>query len=124
MKVLPVLMTGAVLGAGVFGLAEATQNRPDPGYPGQVSELTLMVRTKDGYAHELAAEGLWGQCHNTVRSRRLVGPMVPVGAGRFKLVVSPALGAHAARRLIGCLEDATTSGVSGDVVEGPRRRPA
>lgn len=124
MKVLQVLMAAAVLGAGVYGLAEATQNRPDPFYAGQVSELTLRVRTKEGYDHHQAAQGLWAQCRHTVRSRNLAAPIVPVAAGRFQLVVSPAIGTHATRRLVGCLEDATTPGVSGDVVDGPTRRPA
>lgn len=124
MKVLQVLMAAAVLAAGIYGLREATQNRPDPSYAGQVSELTLRVRTKENYPHRLAAEGLWAQCRHTVRSRSLAGPIVLVSAGRFQLVLKPAIGTHATRRLVGCLEDATTPGVSGDVVDGPRRRPA
>lgn len=124
MRVLQVLMAAVVLGAGVYGLAEATQNRSDPFYAGQVSELTLRVRTKEGYDRHQAAQGLWAQCRHTVRSRNLAGPIVPVAAGRFQLVVTPAIGTHATRRLVGCLEDATTPGVSGEVVDGPTRRPA
>lgn len=124
MKVLRVVVAAAVLGAGVYGLAETTQNRPDPSYPGQVSELTLRVRTKEGYDRHQAAQGLWAQCRHTIRSRNLAAPIVPVAAGRFQLVVTPAIGAHATRRLVGCLEDATTPGVSGEVIAGPNRRPA
>lgn len=124
MKVLRALITAAVLGAGIYGLAEVTQNRPDPSYAGQVSELTLKVRTKENYDHRQAAEGLWAQCRHTVRSRNLAAPIAPVAAGRFQLVVTPAIGTHATRRLVGCLEDATTPGVSGEVIDGPHRRPA
>lgn len=124
MKILQVLVAASLLAAAVYGLAEATQNRPDPSYAGQVSELTLRVRTKDGYDRHQAAQGLWAQCRHTVRSRNLAAPIVPVAAGRFQLVVTPAIGTHAIRRLVGCLEDATTPGVSGEVVEGPKRRPA
>lgn len=124
MKLLRAVLAAALLGAGVYGLAEATQNRPDPSYEGQVSELTLRVRTKEGYAPAVAAEGLWAQCRHTVRSRTLASPIAQVAAGRFQLVLSPAIGTHATRRLVGCLEDATTPGVSGEVVDGPRRRPA
>ncbi len=123
-KALQVLVAAAVLGAGIYGLREATQNRPDPSYAGQVSELTLRVRTKEGYAARVAADGLWAQCRHTVRSRSLAVPISPVRGDSFQLVVQPAIGAHATRRLVGCLEDATTPGVLGDVVDGPRRRPA
>lgn len=124
MKILQVALAAAMLVAGIYGLAEATQNRPDPSYAGQVSELTLRVRTKEGYDHRHAAEGLWAQCRHTVRSRSLASPMVTVAAGRFQLVLTPAIGTHATRRLVGCLEDATTPGVSAEVIDGPRRRAA
>lgn len=124
MKLLRAALAAGLLSAGLYGLAEATQNRPDPAYPGQVSELTLRVRTKGGYAHERAAEGLWAQCRHTVGSRSLASPITQVGAGRFQLVVRPAIGTHGTRRLVGCLEDATTPRVSGEVVSGPLRRPA
>ncbi|PLS75482.1 MAG: hypothetical protein CYG61_07085 [Actinobacteria bacterium] len=123
-RFLRVVLAAGLLGAGLYGLAEVTQNRPDPSYAGQVSELTLRVRTKEGYAHDVAAQGLWAQCRHTVRSRTLASPITQVGAGRFQLVVQPAIGTHGTRRLLGCLEDATTPGVSGQVVDGPRRRPA
>ena len=123
MKPMWTVVAAVALAAGIFGLREATQNRPDPSYAGQVSELTLKVRTKEGYQHRLAAEGLWAQCRHTVRSRSLAQPITTVSAGRFQLVLRPAIGTHATRRLVGCLEDATTPGVSGSVVDGPTRRP-
>lgn len=124
MKLLRAVLAVGLLVAGIYGLAEVTQNRPDPSYAGQVSELVLRVRTKDGYRPEVAAEGLWAQCRHTVRSRTLASPITQVAAGRFQLVVRPAIGAHGTRRLVGCLEDATTPGVWGEVVDGPSRRPA
>lgn len=122
MKVGRAVLAAALLAGGIYELAEETQNRPDPVYAGQVSDLTLRVRTKDGYAHNLAAEGLWAQCRHTVRSRKLAAPITPVGAGRFQLVLQPAIGTNATRRLVGCLEDATTPGVLGQVTDGPNRR--
>ncbi|MEO7836860.1 MAG: hypothetical protein ABIS21_04395 [Acidimicrobiales bacterium] len=124
MKFLRALLVVGVLVAGVYELAEFTQNRPDLSYEGQVSELTLRVRTKDGYAPVVAVEGLWAQCRNTVQSRSLAGPIAEVATGQFHLLVKPGLGRNGSRRLVGCLEDATTPGVSGQVIDGPRRRPA
>lgn len=122
MKVWRVFLLAGLVVVGVYELAEETQNRSDPVYAGQVSELTVRVRTKKGYSPEIAAQGLWAQCHYTVRSRNLAVPIAQVGAGRFQLVVRPAIGRNGTRRLVGCLEDATTPGVSGQVVEGPDRR--
>lgn len=122
MKLLALLLAAGLTALGVYGLAEATQNRPDKAYPDQVSELTLGVSTKDGYSPVYAAHGLWAACRHTVRSVKLATPIARVAIDRFELVVKPALGTHGKRRLVGCLQDATTPGVSARVVDGPHRR--
>ena len=106
----------ALAAVGLFGLREATQNRPDEVRPGSATELTLQVRTRGGYPAVLGAQGLWGMCQQTVSSNRLRAPVTEVGPGRFTVVVEPALGTHAGRRLRGCLEDATVPRVSADLV--------
>ena len=106
----------AVAAVSLFGLREATQNRPDPVREGTATELTLQVRTRGGYPAVLGAHGLWGLCQQTVSQARLRAPVTEVGEGRFTFVVEPALGTHAGRRLRGCLEDATVPRVSADLV--------
>lgn len=101
------LVLAGVAVVAVFGLREATQNRPDPVREGTATELTLQVRTRDGYPAVLGAQGLWGMCQQTVSDNRLRQPLAELGGGRFSLVVEPALGSNATRRLRGCLEDAT-----------------
>jgi hypothetical protein len=109
------LALAAVVAAGLVGLREATQNRPDPAREGTATELTLQVRTRGGYPDLLGAQGLWGVCQQTVSQARLRQSLVEVGPGRFTVVVEPSLGRHATRRLRGCLEDATVPRVSGRV---------
>ena len=106
----------AVAAGALYGLREATQNRPDEVRPGTATELTLDVRTRGGYPADLGAQGLWGMCQQTVGDNRLRAPITEMAPGRFTLVVEPALGTHAGRRLRGCLEDATVPRVSGDLV--------
>lgn len=110
-----VVVAGTVL-AGLFGLREATQNRPDPVRPGTATELTLEVRTRGGYSALLGAQGLWGMCQQTVSQARVRVPLARVGDGRFTIVVEPALGSNAGKRLRGCLEDATVPRVTADLV--------
>ena len=110
------LLVAAVAGGGLYGLREATQNRPDEVRAGTATELTLQVRTRGGYPAGLAAQGLWGTCQQTVSSARLHQPVTERSPGRFTVVVEPALGTHGGRRLRGCLEDATVPRVSARVV--------
>ena len=110
------VVTLGLAAVGLFALREATQNRPDEVRPGTATELTLDVRTRGGYPAHLGAQGLWGMCQQTVSSTRLGAPVTEIAPGRFSVVVEPALGTHAARRLRGCLEDATVPRVSADLV--------
>ncbi|MPY95992.1 MAG: hypothetical protein GEV08_23925 [Acidimicrobiia bacterium] len=103
--------------AGVFGLAELTQNRPDPVTARSTTEVVLDVDTK-GWAHSTAgaAQAVWGVCLGTVESQ--LGPegVVEESPGRFRAVLHPAVGEHGENRLVGCLEDLTIPRVRGDVV--------
>lgn len=110
------IAAAAVMAAGLYGLRELTQNRPDPVRAGTATELTLAVRTRGGYPALLGAQGLWGVCQQTVSGARLRQAPTLSGAGLFTVVVEPALGDHASRRLRGCLEDATVPRVSADLV--------
>jgi hypothetical protein len=47
----------------------------------------------------------------------------PLGGGRYRAVLHPALGKHDGRQLIGCLEDLTVDRVIADV-ESVRTLPA
>lgn len=112
------LAVAGALAAGVFGLAELTQNRADPPAPDRVTELTLAVRTKSGYAPSRAASALWAACHHTIGGSDLDRPIAAAaGTQRFTLVLQPALGRNATKRFLGCLQDATIPGVLAGVVD-------
>jgi hypothetical protein len=123
-----VVVVGIALAAGlVVGLAELTQNRPDIVDVDSASRIRYRVETR-GYDEELAAIGLWAACQQVVDSR--VPDRMPSAEGddaTFTVTVRPALGEHAQRRLIGCIEDGTIDRVRGDVVsitEFVRGQPA
>jgi len=107
------LLVVAVLG--VIALADATQNRPDVVQAGSTSRLTFAVENRDGPAGIGEAQALWAVCHRTARSLDVTGPMASLGAGRYRLEVTPAVGHNARKRLVGCLEDMTLDGLLGRV---------
>ena len=111
-RLLGILALVAGLAAGVFELAEHTQNRPDAVGSG-TTRVEWSVSTK-GVDVALAAVGLWAVCRNTISGLGDHAP-IPTGseAGRFAVAVTPRLGHHAKRRLQGCLEDATIDRISG-----------
>jgi hypothetical protein len=115
-----ILTTAVLVAVGFFGidaLADSTQNRPDRPQPGSSSEIVLSVEGRGRQRSPLyAAESLWVACRGTV-SHSLAEPgPTEVAPGRVRLVTHPALGAHAWRRLRGCLEDATLDLVRARVV--------
>ena len=118
-----VLVALVVAGLGVallFGLADATQNRHDTDLHDGTSTLVLSVSTKRGFDPELATHSLWAACQTTVLANRLVALTPQTDGAGMALAVEPALGEHAERRLIGCLEDATVDLVSAHVVSVTR----
>jgi hypothetical protein len=100
----------------VFELAEVTQNRHDTDRHDGTSTIVMSVSTKRGFDRELAAHSLWAACQPTVLSNRLVALTRQADGDHLALAVAPALGEHAERRLVGCLEDATVDLVSAHVV--------
>ncbi len=110
-----VVVAVAVTVAGLWGLAELTQNRPDPIEEGSSTELVVSVRTREGAGLVRHAERLWAVCSGTARGIHQVGDIVEEGDGLFQLTLSPALGEHTRRRLVGCLEDFTLDGLKGSV---------
>jgi hypothetical protein len=112
-------MVLAVVGASlsivlVVGLAGVTQNRHDTDRHDGTSRILLHIETKRDFDAELAAHGLWAACQPTVLQNRLT-ELAPQPHDRMVLAVEPALGEHARRRLVGCLEDATVDLVRANV---------
>jgi hypothetical protein len=96
-------------------LASMTQNRPDAVFPGSETSLEFRVSTKDYQRGEsAAATALWSVCSASVGGD--VSP-IPVPQGdAWRVSVSPAIGEHGEKRLVGCLEDLTLDRVLGEVV--------
>jgi len=98
-------------------VADATQTRPDPIPTGRSVEVTLRVDTKGGVPElEETAEALWVACRGVLNRTVSATEPVAVSANTFRIVVTPEIGDHARRRLVGCLEDATLDRTSGAVV--------
>jgi hypothetical protein len=107
------LVVGAVVGVGALG--DLTQSRPDPVHDGAVTELVLEVdqdRFTQGEAG--AADALWAVCAGQTRSRP-TAPLAAIADGRYRVVLTPAVGEHEERKLRGCLEDLTVDRVVGDI---------
>ena len=98
-------------------IGDATQSRIEPTSTDRSMEVTLSVETKGGGADlDETAEALWITCRNLL-NRRIAGTEpVPVGLGTYRLLITPAIGDHARRRLEGCIEDATLDRTVGKVV--------
>ncbi len=115
--VVVVVLAVAGLAAGLDVLADLTQDRPDRIPAGSRSEIVLDVRHRSTEPAEVrSAQGLWGACQGTVWQRITDPGVVELGGGRFLVTTSPAVGAHAWRRLQGCLEDMTVDRVRAEVV--------
>jgi hypothetical protein len=115
-RLLAVVVAVALAAGLVIALAELTQNRPDIVEENSASRIRYRVETR-GYDEKLAAIGLWAACQQVVDSRvpdRM--PSAESDDATFTVTVRPALGEHAQRRLIGCMEDGTIDRVRGDVV--------
>ena len=114
MKLLGLLVLLAVAIVGIDALADLTQNRPDEPRPGSRTVVEFDVSTR-GYrgGEASAAQALWSVCVATIpgeTSQPVVG-----GNGEFTVTVSPAIGEHGRKRLVGCLEDGTLDRVIGHV---------
>jgi hypothetical protein len=105
---LGLMILGVFGGAlGIDELADATQTRPDSVRAGvhTVVELELHGELAQAAPARVAAS-LWHTCEGTLR-RGLPEPVVTdLGNARVQLALPVDVGAHALRRLHGCLEDA------------------
>jgi hypothetical protein len=118
MRALAVVVSLAVAGFVVIGeLGDLTQSRPDAVRDGAATELLLSVEeARFGTGEAGAAAALWAVCSAQTRSRPTDdGELRPLGDGRYRLVLTPAVGHHERTKLVGCLEDLTVDRVVGDV---------
>jgi hypothetical protein len=114
-KAIGVLVLAVVTGLGIFGLAELTQNRPDPVDRDSSTIVRFDVATR-GYrgGDDSAAQALWAVCAATVPGE----VTSPAGiAGDYEVTIRPAIGENGRKRLLGCLEDGTLDRVMGHVTE-------
>ncbi|OLT25138.1 hypothetical protein BJF79_44525 [Actinomadura sp. CNU-125] len=105
-----VLTLAGVLFAGfaVFQLAELTQDRPDDPVAAHASTLVIEADTRGdtgAAAVDPLVDRLWEYCKGATRPYVEGGGAVPLGERRYAIVVRPALGEHALRRMLGCLQD-------------------
>ena len=119
MKALGILLLAVVTGLGILGLAELTQNRPDPVDPDSSTIVTFDVATR-GYrgGDDSAALALWAVCSATVPGD--VTAVAPAPSDGFEVTITPAIGENGRKRLLGCLEDGTLDRVMGHVSDFTR----
>jgi hypothetical protein len=90
----------------VLALREATLSTHDP-VTGREMELVVSAKTKGGEKSQTLSEMVEAQllaCRLEVNSD-LAGPVEPLGSGRFRAVLVPALDETNRRQFRGCLED-------------------
>lgn len=87
-------------------MAERTQDRPDAPVKAAASTLVLEAKTKNAASADPMAQRLWEYCRGSTQPYLQQGGLTSIGGGRYAVVVQPALGEHAMRRLRGCLQDA------------------
>ncbi|MFI0449046.1 hypothetical protein [Actinomadura sp. 6N118] len=99
----------AVAALVIVEMAEHTQDRPDSPVNAAASTLVIEASTHGptGAATvDPLATRLWEYCRGSTRPYLDKGGLAPLGDRQYAIVVRPALGEHALRRLRGCLEDA------------------
>lgn len=101
---------------GVNLMMDATQNRPDAPAAGSSSTIDFTVDTRDFQRGEpAAADALWAVCAATVGGDVSLRPEAVDAA--WRVTVTPAIGHHGQKRLVGCIEDVTIDRVVGHVVD-------
>jgi hypothetical protein len=115
-RVFAVVVAGLLLYGAVDVIGDATQTRPDRDTSGMTTAMVVSVSQRQAGRSALeTTEALWTTCQSTLR-RALNAHLTDLGDGRIRLEVTPGLGEHAQRRVVGCLEDATFDRVQADVV--------
>jgi hypothetical protein len=122
MRRLLLVMAGAVVAValpiGISELSDLTQTRADPVDTSRSSIVVFDVRTQsfDGTVAE-AATAQWWVCAGTVGGDVPDGRIEQVShdeeraEGRYRVVVTPAIGPRGEQRLRGCLDDAAVDRV-------------
>ena len=124
MKLTPMrLLLGAIgLGVGIVGvlaLREATLSTHEPVGAARETELVVSAKTKGGEERQTLPEMVEAQvqtCRLEVTSD-LAGPIEPLGDGRFRAVLTPAMDETNRRQFRGCVEDWVIDHVRIDVIE-------
>ncbi len=112
------LAVGLAAALAVGGLARLTQNRPDPPPRTEASVLLLEVaHRQDPQRASLLATALWRRCVTTALGAGATATgLLALGQDRYTVLLRPAPGPIATRRLQGCLHDATTDQIQLQVV--------
>lgn len=112
-------IVGLAIGvAAVLALREATLSTHEPA-DGEGVELVVSARTKGGEQRQTLPEMVEAQvltCRLEVTSD-LVGPIEPLGDGRFRAQLAPAMDETNRRQFRGCVEDFVIDHVQIDVIE-------
>ncbi|HEV8297310.1 MAG TPA: hypothetical protein VGQ20_08435 [Acidimicrobiales bacterium] len=108
-----VVLVGLLVGV-LFTLALLGRSRPDEDMTGLRSNVVISVDTRNGLDQELAARSLFAACNTMVEGQRLV-ELRRLETGRYLIVLEPALGEQARRRLLGCLDDGVLERVHADI---------
>jgi hypothetical protein len=117
MKRLLVVALIVAISVAVDFLGDLTQSRPDERNFAADTELVLAV-DQDRFNGGLdnAAAALWAVCSGQTTSRVVDGAgLEHLGAGRYRVMLRPAVGEGEQRKLVGCLEDFTVDRVTGNV---------
>lgn len=111
-----VFVTVAAVSMMIDALGDLTQNRPQLDVKKDAGVVSLQI-TKRGWARsdKAAAQSLWRACVGTVSPEFKAQGFVVTGKGRVDMLIAPAPGASAQRRLTGCLSDATIDNLSAAV---------
>jgi hypothetical protein len=115
-----VLVLAGLTALGIVGLAELTQNRPDPVDPDSSTIVRFDVATR-GYrgGDDSAANALWAVCSATVPGD-VTAVASAAASDDYEVTITPAIGENGRKRLLGCLEDGTLDRVMGHVAEMTR----
>jgi hypothetical protein len=115
------VVAALLLYAGIDGLADATQTRPERERSGSTTDFVLDVRHRgSGTDAVRSTEDLFAACRAEFR-RSLSGTAEALAPGRVRLGVTPGLGDQALHRFRGCLEDGTIDRVRVHVVSAANR---
>lgn len=108
----------AFLTISIDALGDLTQNRPDARSVGGSGLITLEV-ARNGFQRPTleAAHSLWAACNGTLARRHGATSIELLGGSRVLIVVEPAPGPSAQRRLHGCFADATLDNIQARVID-------